>query len=98
MISEILDPRTCVPTIIQLDPSENYSDSFFEYFKFLQAEDIKHSLLNLDPNGSSGQMEEEYALPDGESISMNEDDQKFCKRLFSETRNDIVSFTLNNHV
>lgn len=98
MISEILDPKACVPSIIEIDPEQTYTDSYFEYFKFLQAEDIKHSLLNLDPDRkNSGKMEEEYALPDGESITMNEDDQKFCKRLFSKTRNGIVSinFVIN---
>lgn len=92
MISEILDPKACVPSVIEIDPEQHYTASYFEYFKFLQAEDIKHSLLNLDPDRkSNGQMEEEYALPDGESITMNEDDQKFCKRLFSDKRNGIVS-------
>lgn len=65
MFSEVLDLRTCVPTTIKLDPEQNYTDSFFEYFRFLQAEDIKHRLLNLNPNRSKGQKEEVYDLPDG---------------------------------
>ena len=95
MIAEILDPKTCVPSVIEIDPEQTYTNSYFDYFKFLQAEDIKHSLLNLDPERKyNGQMEEEYALPDGESITMNEDDQTFCKRLFSQTRNNIVSIPI----
>lgn len=92
MISEILEAKTCVPSVVRLEEDCNYCDSFYEYFKFLQAEDIKHKLLNLNPDRkSNGQMEEEYALPDGVTITMNEDDQKFCTQLFSKTRNSIVS-------
>lgn len=75
MIGGILVPKVCVPNVIGLDPDQNYTDSFYEYFKFLQAEDIKHKLLNLDPKKQNrGSMDEEYLLPDGIIITMNEED------------------------
>lgn len=80
MIMEVLDPKQSVPNSIVLNPKESYTESFYNYFGFLQAEDVKHALLTLDPSGSAkGQMQEEYILPDGELLTMTEDDQIFCK-------------------
>lgn len=91
MIAGVLDLKQSVPSSIQLNPKETYTDSFYSYFRLLQAEEIKHSLLNLDPNRSlNGWMEKEYVLPDGEQLTMTEDDQVFCRQLFSEQRTSIV--------
>jgi hypothetical protein len=75
MIGGILIPEVCVPGSIELDANETYSESFYEYFRFLMAEDIKHKLLNLNPKKhNGGGMDEEYLLPDGIIITMNEED------------------------
>jgi len=41
----------------------------------LLSEDIKHQLLNLDPNRlANDSMVEEYTLPNGETITMTDED------------------------
>ena len=79
MIASVLDSEHSVPTSLKLSSKRDaYTESFYNYFRFIQAEEIKHKLLNLDPKRNDS-MAEEYILPNGETLTMTDEDQVFCR-------------------
>ena len=73
---------------------ERYDPSFYTYFRFLKAEEVKRSLVDLSVNeGEDLTMKEEFALPDGSNFELTSDVKKFSQTLFLNSRIPSVRYS-----
>lgn len=90
--SEIKKEQNFIPKgLLLAGQREDYDPSFFQYLRYLKAEDIKFKLLGSKATQDQlGAMEEEYILPDGTGFGVSERVQKLTNCLFAESRMDTV--------